>query len=170
MSDTISDDRIESLISERKVLPQDWMQQLNTFKEDRVDRYEAEFDLVGDEGTHFRIIARRSRIKTNDFSVILMAVLPENPKFHLLRYDGSNHNHRNRVERNRIVLQPHIHRATERYQASPLLPNDGYAEPTDRYQDLAGAWNCFRTDIDMQYPEEHQIGMLPVRLPWFMGE
>lgn len=147
------------------------MQQLNTFKEDRVDRYESEFDLVGDEGTHFRIIVRRDIIEQNDFSVILRADLPEKPKFILLHYDGSNHNHRNRVERNRIVRQPHIHRATQRYQEDPRkLLHDGYAEPTDRYQDLAGAWNCFRSDLDLQYPEEHQLGIFPVRLPWFMGE
>ena len=152
------------------MLPPDWTQQFDRFK-DRDDRYEAEVDFVGAAGTHFRIIARRSRVRMDSFSVILMAILPENPEFRLLRYDGSNHNHTNHVEDNRIVRQPHIHRATQRYQeAQRQLPHDGYAEPTDRYQDLAGAWNCFRSDLDLQYPEEHQIGMLPVQLHWFMGE
>ena len=162
MSDTISDDRIESLISERKMLPPDWTQQFDRFK-DRDDRYEAEVDFVGAAGTHFRIIARRSRVRMDSFSVILMAILPENPEFRLLRYDGSNHNHTNHVEDNRIVRQPHIHRATQRYQeAQRQLPHDGYAEPTDRYQDLPGAWECFSSDLNLRYPEGPQTLMLPM--------
>ena len=170
MADIVSDAKIAEMIAERKTLPLDWMQQLNRFK-DRDDRYEAEVDLEGDAGTRFRIIVRSSRIKANDFSVVLIAALPENPEFRLLRYDGRSHTHRNRMEGNRIRREPHIHRATERYQQDPCgLPHDGYAEQTDRYQDLAGAWNCFLSDVDLQYPEEHYLGVPPAHLPRFMGE
>lgn len=115
MADIVSDAKIAELIAEPKTLPPDWMRQLNRFK-DRDDRYEADVDNIeGGAGTRFRIIVRISRVKMNDFSVILMALLPENPEFPLLRYDGNSHNHRNRIERNRIMRKPHIHKATERY-------------------------------------------------------
>lgn len=170
MADIVSDAKISEMIAERKTLPPDWMQQLNRFK-DKDSRYEAQVDHIeGDAGTRFRIIVGISPVKMNVFSVVLIAVLPENPEFRLLRYDGSNHNHSNKIEDNRIGRKPHIHRATERYQRDERrLPHDGYAKQTDRYQDLPGAWNCFFSDVDLQYPEEHQLGMLPVQLPRFMG-
>ena len=137
------------------------MEQLASFRR-RDDRNESGLDLAGERGTPFRVIVRQSRYKANDFSIVLIAILPEIGDFHLLRYDGGSHSHRNRIEGTRIRRKPHIHMATERYQTDPRgLPSDGYAEETDRYIDLRGAWRCFFEDIAPQRPDEYQTAMLP---------
>ena len=163
----VSDAAIADLIAERKILPSDWMERLARFRR-REDRNESQFDLIGERGTPFRIIVRQSRLKSDDFSIVLIAVLPEIGDFHLLRYDGGNHSHRNRIEGTRIGRKPHIHMATERYQTDPRrLRSDGYAEETDRYSDLRGAWRRFFEDLNPQCPDEYQTAMLP---DMFTGE
>ena len=163
----VSDAAIAGLLAERKILPSDWMEQLASFRR-REDRNESALDLVGERGTLFRVIVRQSRSRDNDFSIVLIAILPEIGNFHLLRYDGGSHSHRNRIEQTRIGRKPHIHMATERYQTDPRrLPSDGYAEETDRYSDLRGAWQCFFEYLAPQYPNEYQTAMLP---DMFTGE
>ena len=96
------------------------------------------------------------------FSIILMATLPGKGDFRLLRYDGGNHSHRNRIEGNRIKNKPRIHKATERCQSDPRgLQHDGYAEETRRYRDLLGAWDCFFNDLGPQCPDGHQPRIPP---------
>ena len=163
----VSDAAIADLLAERKTLPSDWMERLASFRR-REGRNESGIDLVGERGTQFRVIVRQSRLKADDFSIVLIAVLPEIGYFHLLRYDGGSHSHRNRIERTRIIRKPHIHMATERYQTDPRrLPSDGYAEETDRYVDLRGAWRRFFEYLNPQYPDEYQTAMLP---DMFTGE
>ena len=56
----------------------------------------------------------------------------------LLRCNGSDHPHRNTLERNRVDFLCHVHVATERYiQAN--RKSEGYAEETQAYHTLAGA-------------------------------
>ncbi len=50
------------------------------------------------------------------------------------------------------------HRATERYQQSGLR-EDSFAEPTTRYQDLAGALLCLIQDCGFQMPPNNQSGL-----------
>ena len=156
MAEIISDARIASMIAERKYLPLNWQQVQMMFRL-RDGSAESFVNFTGADGTPFRILIRQKRGQPSDFSVILMAVLsipivPGKPEFRLLRYDGSGHDRRNTIEGNWIVGKPHIHRATERYQrkTSQRRP-DGYAEETQRYRDLAGAWNSFCADVNLRF-------------------
>lgn len=161
MTGIISDARIAAMIAEPKALPENWRQELANLK-DRVGRYESEVDFTGGNGTPFRIIVSRRHRAASDFTVILMLNSPTHPGFRFLRYDGSGHDHRNTIEGNRIVRKPHIHRATERYQRTTFNRRpDGYAEETQRYQDLAGAWDCFHADVNLRFPSECDCRSLP---------
>ena len=109
----------------------------------KLSRYEvATINVLGDAGSDFRVIFRRSRQNPSDFSIIL-AVQPVQGGhiFHLRRYDG-RHWHTNHLEstsRNKDRFYDfHIHTATERYQESNF-PDDGYAEVTDQYHDINSA-------------------------------
>ena len=144
------------MIAEGKELPYSWLQTTMTLRV-RGGSAESFIDFTGADGTAFRILVRQNQQRPDDFSVIIMAILtqpvvPGKPEFRLLRYDGGGHAHKNTIEGNRIPYKPHIHRATERYQTRTRQRRpDGYAEETQRYQNLAGAWSCFCNDVNLQF-------------------
>lgn len=68
----------------------------------------------------------------------------------LARYNGSDHEHSNPLERGiPIPFQCHIHRATERYIEAGRKA-EHFAETTDRYVDLAGATKACIQDCNIQ--------------------
>ena len=161
MADIVSDVRIAAMITEPKALPENWHQELANLK-NRAGRYESEVDLTGANGTRFRIIVSQRHQNTDDYTIILLLNSTTRPRFRILRYDGSGHDHSNTLEGNLIVSKPHIHRATERYQiATHNRRPDGYAEETQRYQNLAGAWDCFRVDVNLGFPGGSTDALLP---------
>lgn len=162
MPEIVGDSEIGEMIAEAKYLPSDWQAQLADLK-DKADSLEGEFSIVGTSGTRFRIIVSQSIHHQNKFTVILIAELGDGPdsEIKLLRYDGSNHAHRNKIEGNRIARREHIHRATERYQRLGSRFQDGYAEATDRYRDLGGAWECFWHDTNLAGLGGDQFSPLP---------
>lgn len=66
--------------------------------------------------------------------------MPTGGEVNLLRCNGPSHPHRNRIEGERFGMAPHIHRATERYQQLPHGSAEGFAQPTDAFYDLHGAF------------------------------
>jgi len=151
----VSDVRIEALIAERKQFPANYKRAL------ALQRYGAhsrsELDVVGEAGSSFHIALRRSVINPLDFSIILAAQLTDGgPLFHLRRYNGRAHRHTNKLENRRPFYDYHVHVATERYQYAGLSP-EGYAEITDRYVDLQGAFNCFVEDCACVLPDADQF-------------
>ena len=146
MAATFTDAEIRDLVRERKRLPQDWRRR--TSLRPKRGHEERNLDLIGEGGNRFRLILRRSRRALLDFSAGL-AVFPRgsNKPFRLRRYNGKHHWHRNEIEGNRFYAF-HIHEATERYQERGLR-EDGYAEPTDRYDSLAAAIRCLLEDANL---------------------
>ena len=109
--------------------------------------------LLGDAGNEFRLILRQNQINPIDFSVILAVQVPEsNLVFRLLRFNGRSHQHTNHIE-GETFYDFHIHTATERYQAIGTR-EDAYAEPTERYGDFYGAFQCMITDANLKVPVE----------------
>ena len=74
----------------------------------------------------------------------LTLILPEQDLV-LCRYNGANHTHRNRIENTKLGFGHYIHVATARYITADMDP-DGFAEPTDRFQDAFSALACMVTD------------------------
>ena len=155
--EVLSDSEIAELIEEVKLLPVNWQASPVV----RAGNLQAQADVHGSNGTLFILVIRQSIDYRNNFSVILAIKLPQGRQINLLRYDGSSHPHSNRIEGNRIEYKPHIHIATERYQRLRRADAEGYAEETDRYQDIKGAWDCFRADIHLQSSEISEDTNLP---------
>ena len=153
----LSDSEITELIGEVKLLPINWQASPVVMS----GNLQAQADVHGANGTLFLLVIRQSTEYRNNFSVILAIKLPQGREINLLRYDGGNHPHLNRIEGNRIEYEPHIHIATERYQRLRRAYAEGYAEETDRYQDIKGAWDCFRADIHLQSSENSEDTNLP---------
>lgn len=149
---TYSHQELAAFIQERKPLPANWRSQFLT----KLKRSHKEEHLVltGDSGNTFRVIIRQNLLNPLDFSVILAVQVPHsNEIFRLRRYNGGSHEHTNHIEKVKFVGF-HIHSATERYQAEALVPDDGYAEPTNRYNELNGALQCLFDDANFEEPQD----------------
>ena len=147
--DFLSDAQISDLLREQKVLPADYAKRV-AMKSKR-GHSESELDLRGENGSEFRVVKRRSLFNPLDFSVILAYRIPaSNQIFRLRRYNGRNHEHTNPMEE-QTFYDFHIHMATERYQRTGNR-EDTYAEPTDRYSDMDGAFTCLLADCGFVIP------------------
>lgn len=150
-----TDQEIKAFIQERKVLPDNWA---NEFKE-RINRGFKEHyqDITGESGNTFRIIVKTSKFNKLIFSVILAVRIPGSKKyFPLCRYNGSNHQHTNKIE-GKVITGFHIHTATERYQRKKNV--FGYAQSTTRYSDVNGALQCLLADANFEEPSGLQISL-----------
>ena len=150
MEITYTDQEIAELIEERKMLPDNWLNQL--YKNDK----NGSVVVNGDNGNTFRIIARQNKIRPSDFSVILAVIVPLlNRTFRLRRYNGWTDPHKNPIENGKIN-RFHIHFATERYQEIGY-DEETYAEETDRYSDLGGALQCLIDDANFEQPPQSEL-------------
>ncbi len=142
-----TDQEIGELIQERKSLPTDWRNQFVT--RIRRSNEERHLDLIGDMGNKFRIIIRQNQFNESSFSVILGVHDPLlNQLFRLRRYNGNDHIHTNEIEK--VKVQGfHIHFATARYQRRGLREDD-YAEATNRYKNVNGAFECLIADANLE--------------------
>ena len=147
MEITYSDQEIEELVEERKLLPDDWHNLLLK---------KGGLVVKGDHGNEFRIIVRQSSRNVFDFSVILTVRVPlSNREFRLRRYNGRTNPHNNRIEKEEVDGF-HIHFATERYQQIGLK-EDTYAKRTNRYSDFDGALQCLIADANFEGPLQQTL-------------
>jgi len=152
MAVTFTDEKIDALINERKMLPANW--QHKTLPRPKTGQNEKHLNLQGVDGNQFRLILKESRFDKRNFSVILAVIAARSNKiFRLRRYNGK-HFHRNRIEGDSF-RDFHIHTATERYQERGMR-EDAYAVATDRYSDLQGAWDCLVSDANLVAPADAQ--------------
>lgn len=120
---------------------------------------ECEFDVKTDPGAphKFKIIVRQSIKNPLDFSVILALLSAEtNYVVRLVRYNGKSHEHSNPIEKMRFY-DFHVHRASERYMLRPGSDPETFAEPSDRYSDIAGAFRCLVDDCNVSFEQQHLI-------------
>jgi hypothetical protein len=81
----------------------------------------------------------------DSFSCGINWVAPNGECLTLKRYNGPSHFHPNHMEGTKTSYECHIHIATERYIKANRKP-EGFAEATDRYVTLEGAFHCLITD------------------------
>jgi len=153
MAGIISDQEIENLIQEPKILPGDYHQRIQV--RPKRGHKERELDIKGGSGNDFRLILRQSTFNALDFSIIL-AFRPakSNVIIRLRRYNGKSHEHTNLIE-DVSFYEYHIHQATERYQLLGAR-EDSYAEPTDRFSDFHQAVSCLMEDCGFEIPSGAQ--------------
>jgi hypothetical protein len=75
----------------------------------------------------------------------------------LRRYNGK-HQHTNKIEKE-TFFNFHIHYATERYQQFGM-DEDGYAQPTEYYTDLQGAFQSLIKECNLILPPDTQPNLL----------
>lgn len=162
MSLFLTDPQIQTLLAEVKPLPANWRSRMK-LKPKRGHK-ERELDIEGADGSMFRIILRHADLNPLDFSVILgLLVSQTNEIFRLRRHNGKSHEHTNKIEA-QTFYDFHIHQATERYQREGL-PEDWFAEVTDKYSDFEGALNAMIADTGFVLPS----GPPPPPMPLFDG-
>jgi hypothetical protein len=154
-----SDEDIAQFLSERKPLPPKYRSRLKL--RPKSGHGEHELDVVGDAGTHFKVILRQSNANPFDFSVMLTVCPPTSTRvFRVRRHNGKSHEHTNVIEGSRFY-DFHVHQATQRYQELGVR-EDTYAEPTDRYADVWGALECLFEDCRFVKPDDPQAQLLEV--------
>ena len=106
----------------------------------------------------FMLYYRQNNDEKDDYSVGLLVTFPCGKQLTLIRFNGSSHCHPNRIEKEEIEWETHIHSATHRYIQTGH-PN-GYAIKTDKYQcaDEALEYACEYCNIqgiieDSHYPK-----------------
>lgn len=160
MTIRLTDKDIERLIQEPKPVPADWRDRLTP----RPKRGHAEslLDVVGRNGSQFRVMVRQSVFNPLDFSVILgIRIESSTAVFRLRRYNGKSHEHSNPIE-GQSFYGFHIHQATERYQEYGER-EDFFAVPTDRYGDLDGALQSMIDDCGFEPKGPYQPDMFAAR-------
>jgi hypothetical protein len=117
---------------------------------------ESDVLIARSDGSNFKIILRQNSNDPLDFSAIL-AFSPQgsNEDFKLKRYNGKNHQHTNRLHKNKFY-DFHIHTATEEYQRAGMK-EEMFAEQTQRYSTLTEAFTCLTQDCNVILPEDKQL-------------
>ena len=143
-----TDQQIAALIKERKVLLDDWRDQL--------DKNNSLY-IIGENGSRFRIITNLNEKYPSDFSVVLAVIDPKTGAiFRIRRYNGMpKRSHNNKIEKQKIYGY-HIHFATERYQERDY-DEETYAEETNRYNNLEGALQCLIQDANLELPAQLEL-------------
>ena len=146
----LTDREIQDLIDEPKRMdcPADSLLRDMKIKPGREASHEQRSQkfLRNNEEGEWLIYLRRSRENPFDFSCGL-GFIPKGRTqvFTLIRYNGKSHQHTNRLENEDVFYDFHIHRATEKYQKSSYH-DEHYAQPTDLYTDLPGAFKNLLTE------------------------
>ena len=157
MARILTDIDIATLLGEPKQLPNNWVTRLRTIPKSNMAFTQRDFSLTTPTNHIFRLVLRESSRSPLDFSVIL--VYQENGHDYILRRNNGSHpsRHTNKWEKMygmpdyQIEVGCHIHMATERYQLAGL-DIEGYAQPTDRYQDFGSALQVLLTDCSFIIP------------------
>lgn len=146
-----TDQEVDTLINERKLVSEN--ENISNLKSLYGVLKGSIVTLIG-ESHKFELRSRVISKYRDDFSVILSVIMEDlNDTFRLLRYNGF-HQHKNKYEG--IQLKPgfHIHKATEHYQQAKYRKHDGYAELTDRYDNMHSALRCMVKDCNIIIEEE----------------
>lgn len=106
------------------------------------------FNLVDGDGNTYLLYLRQNLHRDSDFSC---GVWWENavPRMCIVRYNGSAHAHRNKIEQGRISYRAYRHVATERYIQAGLKPEGFAIERTD-YRDLSGAVQALHKEMNLE--------------------
>lgn len=156
METFLTDEEIKKLINVNKqmtIQPDILFQNMK----DKRGHKSAEYEMPQEDGSSFVIKIRISNENSLDFSVILGYIPAKSTKpFLLRRYNGKSHEHRNRLEKEDVFYDFHIHSATERYQREGNN-EEYYAYISDRYSTPREALKCLITDCNISLPFESQL-------------
>lgn len=132
--ETLTDEQIQSLLACAKRVENPQAREKTEGKHLRRD-----YRVVSLDGEYlFTLFTRQSSRIVNGFSAGLLWKSKTGEEVILLRCNGNDHEHPNKLERTRLVDQCHVHEATERYIAVGKK-SEGYAQATTAYRSPDGA-------------------------------
>jgi len=154
----LTDKEIQELLSEQKqmtIAPDELFRNMR----DKRGHKESEHSIERADGSSFVLKIRLSNENSLDFSAILGYVPPKLTKpFLIRRYNGKSHEHRNKLEKEAVFYDFHIHTATERYQREGVK-EEYFAEITGRYSTVQEAFNCLINDCNVVLPQNSQLNL-----------
>lgn len=106
------------------------------------------FRVTGADDNTFTLYVRQNTNIPEDFSCGLSWNMPSGEVLTLVRYNGPSHPHNNKIERQTLGFECHIHRTTARYIEAGKKP-EGYAEATKGYESLDGALHCLVNECNI---------------------
>jgi hypothetical protein len=142
--ESLTDERIETLLRMPKRVTNPTARNVQDANHEKRDYVVASSD--GKE--RFKLFVRQSKSVTDDFSCGLIWLPAGGESLILVRYNGSSHEHPNRIENTTINFACHVHRATERYIQANMKP-ESFAEETTTYQTCNGALHALLTDCNI---------------------
>ena len=97
----------------------------------------------------FKLFGRQNKTISDDFSCGLQWLPAGGESLILARYNGSSHEHPNKLEGTKLSFACHIHQATERYVQANLKHEGFAAAETAKYQTCDGALHQRVTDCNV---------------------
>lgn len=142
--ESLSDDKIADLLNCTKVVENP------SAKVKIIDQIEkVNYKVVASDGSgHKFVVYKRQNLRAgmeDDFSCGIVWLSSTGESLTLKRYNGGNHVHRNCLEKVNLDRKCHIHFASEKYLRANRKA-EGFAETTDRYTKLDGAFDCLVRD------------------------
>lgn len=119
----LTDEVIQGLLQERKVIPKDWRRRLRAKELVETTFFRKRLEIIGEKEHKFIISVRNNQLNTFDFSIILTFEDADGEQYNLVRFNGKHPSqHTNKWEKRkrqenvsfRNIFHKHI--ATERYQ------------------------------------------------------
>lgn len=142
--ESLTDDKIVDLLNCPKHLTNPQTRSKNKDGHEQVNYKVSAIDGSGHEFEVYKRQNLRDGME-DDFSCGISWVAPNGETLTLKRYNGSNHDHPNHIERINLGYNCHVHIATEKYIKANRKA-EGFAEVSNRYNSIEGALHCLVTD------------------------
>jgi hypothetical protein len=142
--ESLTDEQVKRLLLTPKRITNPAARNVTDANHDKRD-----YIVESEDGTErFRVFVRQNKTILDDFSCGLQWLPAGGESLILARYNGSSHDHPNRIEGTRVEHSCHVHKTTERYIRANLKP-EGFAEVTSTYQTCNGALNRLVIDCNI---------------------
>ena len=143
--ESLTDARIQELLQMPKRVTNPSAHNVADANHDRRD-----YVIESADGTErFKLFVRQNKTITEDFSCGLQWLPAGGESLILARYNGSSHEHPNKLEGTKLSFLHHIHQATERYLQANLKPEGFAAAEAAKYQTCEGALHQLVTDCNI---------------------
>lgn len=143
--ESLTDARIQDLLRMPKRVTNPTARSVLDANHDRRD-----YVVESADGTErFKLFVRQNKTDIEAFSCGLLWLPAGGESLILTRYNGSSHEHPNKLEGNKLSFICHIHQATERYLQANLKPEGFAAETEAKYRTCDGALHQLVTDCNI---------------------
>lgn len=143
--ESLTDTRIQEMLRMSKRVTNPTARNVADANHDRRD-----YIVESADGTErFKLFVRQNKTIIDDFSCGLQWLPAGGESLILARYNGSSHEHPNRLEGTKVSFACHIHKTTERYLQANLKPEGFAAAQEAKFKTCNGALHQLVTDCNI---------------------